>query len=160
MLIAFDPTRMPSTMKIVAGFQSLDLACFGSEVFWPSRLKALGTIERHNEGLATLGRCEVSFFRLPDVAKVLRSAECCRTHCEQMLSDCRRARDGAIVMLSMAAIFIGVGRGEAKGGWSKLSGRMSGSVYLLIRNAFPDFKMIGRRLAYSRRVQDMDVWMN
>lgn len=116
MLIAFDPTKMPSTMKIVAGFQSLDLVCFGSEAFWPSRLKALGTIERHNEGLATLGRCEVSLCRLPNVAKVLRCVGCCRMHCEQMLSDCRRGRDGAIVVLSMAAIFIGVGRGEAKAG--------------------------------------------
>jgi hypothetical protein len=55
-------------------------------------------MERHSEGFATRGRCEVSFCRKLDVAKVLRGAGDCRTHCEQALSVCRNAREGAIVM--------------------------------------------------------------
>jgi hypothetical protein len=75
-------------MKIVAGFQALDLGCVGSEAFWPSRRRALGTRERHSEGFATRGRCEVPLCLKLDVAKVLLGMVCCRTHCEQMLSDC------------------------------------------------------------------------
>jgi hypothetical protein len=84
MLIAFDPTRTPRIMKMVAGFQVFDRGSLGR----PSRLNALGTMERHSEGFATRGRCEVSFCRKLDVAKVLRDAEDCRTHCEQALSVC------------------------------------------------------------------------
>jgi hypothetical protein len=80
---------------MVAGFHSLVRGCFGSEAF---RLNALGTMERHSEGFATRGKCEVSFCRKLDVAKVLRGAEDCRTHCEQALSFCRNALEGAIVM--------------------------------------------------------------
>ena len=98
MLIAFDPTRIPRTMKMVAGFQSFDLGCFGSDAFRASRLNALGTMERHSEGFATRGRCEVSFCRKLDVAKVLRGVGECRTHCEQTLSVCRNALEGAIMM--------------------------------------------------------------
>ena len=94
MLIAFDPTRTPRIMKMVAGFQVFDRGSLGS----PSRLNALGTMERHSEGFATRGRCEASSCRKLVVAKVLRGAEDCRTHCEQALSVCCNAREGAIVM--------------------------------------------------------------
>ena len=80
---------------MVAGFHSLVRGCFGSEAF---RLNALGTMERHSEGFATRGRCEASFCKKLDVAKVLRDAGDCSTHCEQALSVCRNAREGAIVM--------------------------------------------------------------
>jgi len=83
---------------MVAGFQSFDLGCVGSDEFRPSRLNALGTMERHSEGFATRGRCEVSFCRKVVVAKALRGAEGCRTHCEQTLNAGRKAREGAIVM--------------------------------------------------------------
>lgn len=92
---------MPRTMKIVAGFQALDLGCVGSDAFWPSRRNALGTRERHSEGFATRGRCEFASCRKLDVAKVLCGvAVCCRTHREQMLSDCLNAFEDAIIRVS------------------------------------------------------------
>lgn len=83
---------------MVAGFQVLDRGSFESEVFLPSRLNALGTMDRHSEGFATRGRCEASFCRKLDVAKVLWGAGDCRTHCEQTPSVWRNALEGAITM--------------------------------------------------------------
>lgn len=99
MLIALDPTRMPSTMKMVAGFHSLDFVFLGPDS--PSPLKALGTSERQNEGLATRGRCdEPSFSERAVVANPLRGVVCSRAHCEKLFSDCRRALEGAILELT------------------------------------------------------------
>lgn len=109
MLIAFDPTRMPRTMKIVAGFHSLDFGVLGPDS--ASRLKAFGTRERHNEGLATRGRCEPSFCSRAGVAKPLRGVVCSRAHCEKALSDCRNALEGAILTLTFWAQ-------TAKAAWS------------------------------------------
>lgn len=83
---------------MVAGFQALDFGCVGSDAFLPSRRNALGTRERHSEGFATRGRCEFASCRKLDVAKVLCDVVlCCRTHCEQMLSDCLNALEDAML---------------------------------------------------------------
>lgn len=68
----------------------------------------MGTRERHNEGLATRGRCEVPLCLKLDVAKVLLGVDCCRTHCEQMLSDCLNLlRDVMLYVMYVAvAIFM------------------------------------------------------
>jgi hypothetical protein len=96
MLIALEPTKIPRTMKIVAGFQALDLGCAGSEA--SRRRNALGTRERHSEGFATRGRCEVPSCRRLDVVKVLCGILVdCRAHCEQMLSVCLKAFEGAMM---------------------------------------------------------------
>ena len=93
-------------MKMVAGFQALDFGCVGSEAFWPLRRRALGTRERHNEGLATRGRCEVSLCLKLDVAKVLRGVACCRTRCEQMLSDCLNVLRDVMLYVMYVAVAI------------------------------------------------------
>jgi hypothetical protein len=80
---------------MVAGFQALDLGCAGSE--GSRRRSALGTSERHSEGFATRGRCEVPSCRRLDVAKVLCGVLDCRAHCEQMLSVCLKALEGAMM---------------------------------------------------------------
>jgi hypothetical protein len=101
MLIALEPTRIPRTMKIVAGFQALDLGCAGSEA--SRRRNALGTSERHSEGFATRGRCDVPSCKRLEVAKVLRGVLVdCRAHCEQMLSVCLKALEGAMMYVCVS----------------------------------------------------------
>jgi hypothetical protein len=88
-------------MKIVAGFQALDLGCAGSEA--SRRRNALGTSERHSEGFATRGRCEVPSCKKLDVAKALCDILVdCRAHCEQMLSVCPKALEGAMICVCVS----------------------------------------------------------